>query len=199
MIGILALQGGFDAHRKVLQGLGVATQLVRSADELAQCAALVIPGGESTTISDLLRREQLTEPLKHFAAERPLFGTCAGAVLMARSGGDHRVEHLAIIDVEVARNAYGTQVDSFEQPVEMAFDPDRPMAGVFIRAPKLSRFGAVDVVATCNGEVVAIRQGKHLVTTFHPELSDDGRLHSHFLESVYGDTRVIDQPLSALI
>jgi 5'-phosphate synthase pdxT subunit len=187
--GILALQGDFDAHRKALAAAGAEPVLVRTAAELEQVDALVIPGGESTTMLKLLHAEGLMEPLRSFGARRPLFGTCAGAILMAGEVHNPVQESLGLMDIAVERNAYGRQIDSRIARIEP--EPGLPEAsggdleGVFIRAPAIRRVGpAVSVLARYRGDPVLVRQGRHMAATFHPELSGDARVHRWFVDSV---------------
>ena len=180
-IGVLALQGDFDAHRRRLEELGAEVVLVKKPEQLEEIAGLVIPGGESSTFLKLLGEEGF-EKLKEFVRVRPTFGTCAGAILLASEVENPRQKGLGVLDVRIRRNAYGRQVDSsiregqFEgQPIEM----------VFIRAPKIERIGpGVEVIAREGSDPVAVRQGKVMAATFHPELSRDPRVHQAFLELV---------------
>jgi 5'-phosphate synthase pdxT subunit len=169
------VQGNFREHAAMLRRLGAEAVEVRKPEELAGLDGLVIPGGESTTFMRLMRLYGLEEAVRSFA--RPIFGTCAGLIVL-----DH--EHLGLLDVDVARNAYGRQVASFEADLELAGE-DTPLRGIFIRAPRVKRAGdAVEVLAELDGEPVLLRQGRFLVATFHPELTDDTRVHELFLESV---------------
>jgi pyridoxal 5'-phosphate synthase pdxT subunit len=181
-VGILALQGDFDAHRKAVERAGGRAIEVRTAKELEKCDALIVPGGESTTMLKLLDMESLTEPLRQFAARKPLFGTCAGAILLAHSVTNPAQLSLNLIDIDVERNAYGRQIDSRVARVDAQ---GREMEAVFIRAPKIRRVGPESrVLATYNGDPVWVEQGRHMVTTFHPELTDDVRVHQTFLAKV---------------
>jgi 5'-phosphate synthase pdxT subunit len=181
-IGILALQGDFDAHRKAVERAGGRPVEVRTAKELDACDGLIVPGGESTTMLKLLEIENLTEPLRQFAARKPVFGTCAGAILLAHSVTRPAQPSLNLIDIDVERNAYGRQIDSRITRVQAGADE---MEAVFIRAPKIVRVGSSgQVLASCNGDPVWVEQGRHMVTTFHPELTSDSRVHQRFLEKV---------------
>ena len=174
-IGVLALQGNFREHAAMLRRLGAEPLEVRKPEQLDGLDGLVIPGGESTTFMRLMRLYGLEEAVRSF--ERPVFGTCAGLIVLDR-------DHLGLIDVEVARNAYGRQVFSFEADLDLAGE-DTPLRGVFIRAPRVERAGdGVEVLAEHDGEPVLLRQGRFLVATFHPELTDDTRVHELFLEAV---------------
>jgi 5'-phosphate synthase pdxT subunit len=174
-IGVLAVQGNFREHAAALERLGAEVVEVRLPEQLERLDGLVIPGGESTAITRLMRLYGLEEAVRRFAG--PVFGTCAGMILLDRA-------HLGLIDVEVDRNGYGRQVASFEADLELAGD-DEPLRGVFIRAPRVTEHGAdVEVLATHAGEPVLLRQGRFLVASFHPELTDDPRVHERFLELV---------------
>jgi pyridoxal 5'-phosphate synthase pdxT subunit len=174
-IGVLAVQGNFREHAATLRRLGADVVEVRKPQELEGLDGLVIPGGESTAIGRLMRLYGLEAAVRNF--ERPVFGTCAGLIMLDR-------DHLGIVDVDVRRNAYGRQVASFEADLELTGDV-RPLRGVFIRAPRIEATGPdVEVVAQLDGDPVLIRQGRFLLATFHPELTDDTRVHELFLEAV---------------
>jgi len=180
-IGILALQGNFRDHAAVLRRLGADVVEVRKPEQLDGLDGLVIPGGESTAIMRLARLYGIDEALRSF--ERPIFGTCAGMILLGRG-------HLGLIDVAVDRNAYGRQVASFEAPLALVGD-ERPLNGVFIRAPRISELGDdVEVLAEHAGAPVLVRAGRILVAAFHPELTDDTRVHERFLELVEEESHV---------
>ena len=187
LIGILALQGDFVEHRTAMEALGVDTRLVRLPDELATIDGLIIPGGESTTMALLLDRYGLREPLRAaLAGGLPCWGTCAGMVLLARRLVDVRPRPLGIVDMVVSRNAFGRQVDSFETELSMEVIGEPALHAIFIRAPVVLETGAaVRVLARLpEGPAVAVQQGHHLATAFHPELTCDRRLHRHFLATV---------------
>ncbi|MEM7287007.1 MAG: pyridoxal 5'-phosphate synthase glutaminase subunit PdxT [Actinomycetota bacterium] len=184
-VGVLALQGAFRRHAEVIETLGATPVEVRLPADLDSVERLIMPGGESTTMSFMLRSNELEEPLrKRLADGMPVFGTCAGMILLATEIVDGRddQEPLGAIDLTVQRNAFGRQVDSFETdlPVEGL---DTPVHAVFIRAPVVTRVGAdVEVLARVDDQPVLCRQGSTMVAAFHPELSDDRRLHQLFLE-----------------
>jgi 5'-phosphate synthase pdxT subunit len=188
-IGLLALQGDFAAHGQVLEALDVSWDLVKTPAELARVDGLIIPGGESTTLLKLMAAVELRPALEQFHAQgRPIFGTCAGLILLARETVQPQQESLGFIDVVAVRNAYGRQVDSFIT-LGTALDVEalgqEPLEMVFIRAPKIARLGtAVTPLAECRGEVVLARQGSVLVAAFHPELTGDRRVHKYFLRMV---------------
>jgi 5'-phosphate synthase pdxT subunit len=174
-IGVLALQGAFRDHAEVLRSLGAEVSEVRLPEELHGLDGLVIPGGESTAILHLARIYGVDEAIRDFGG--PILGTCAGMILLDR-------DHLGLADLVVDRNAYGRQVKSFEADVALAGD-ERPLRGVFIRAPRIRATGnEVEVVGALDGEPVLVRDGRLLLATFHPELTDDPRVHERFLELV---------------
>jgi len=183
-IGVLALQGDFDAHRKRLEELGAEVVLVRKPEQLDEVAALVIPGGESTTFLKLLG-EKGFQQLKDFVATKPTFGTCAGAIMLAKEVENPKQQGLGAMDMTVRRNAYGRQIDSFidEVPASAELEQGKgPLEMVFIRAPKIESLGpGVEVLARQGGDPVLVRQGRTMAATFHPELSDDTRVHAYFL------------------
>ena len=180
-IGVLALQGDFDAHRRRLEQLGAKVILVRKPEQLDQIDGLVIPGGESGTFLKLLGEEGFAK-LKQFVRLKPAFGTCAGAILLAREVENPRQAGLGALDIAIRRNAYGRQIDSSIREGRLG---DSPIEMVFIRAPKIERVGPeVEVLATEGSDPVAVRQGKTMAATFHPELSEDARIHQAFLDLV---------------
>jgi 5'-phosphate synthase pdxT subunit len=174
-IGVLAVQGNFREHAAMLRALGADAVEVRLPRQLEGLDGLVIPGGESTAITRLIRLYGLEEAIRSFAA--PVFGTCAGMILLDRA-------HLGLVDVDVERNGYGRQVASFEADLALEGE-EQPLRGVFIRAPRVTAAGPeVEVLASHNGVPVLLRQGRFLVASFHPELTDDTRVHERFLELV---------------
>ena len=188
-VGILAIQGDVEAHARAVERAGAVAVALRREKDLDGLDALILPGGESTTISKGLERQALYEPLEAWARSgRPILGTCAGAVLLAREVENHPVRSLGLVDAVAVRNAYGTQVDSFVAEAEVPNgDPEalRGLRCVFIRAPRLQRPGAdVEVLARVDGWPVLVRQGAALACTFHPELTDDLRVHQLLLAQV---------------
>jgi 5'-phosphate synthase pdxT subunit len=181
-IGVLAIQGDFAAHARALARLGVDVIEVRRGDELLNIDGLIVPGGESTTMLKFLEGENLAPSIKRMArAGHPIFGTCAGAILLAREAVNPAQPSLGLIDITVERNAFGRQVDSFIGEVAAALEGGK-MEAVFIRAPRIRRVGAdVEVIATLDGEPVFVREGNILAATFHPELTADPRAHLLFL------------------
>jgi pyridoxal 5'-phosphate synthase pdxT subunit len=184
-IGVLAIQGDFDAHRKRLEELGADVVLVRKPEQLDEIEGLVIPGGESGAFLRILG-EVGFEKLKDFVRVKPTFGTCAGAIMLAREVTNPPQRGLGVLDVSIRRNAYGRQVDSSIRSGETTL-PGGPMEMVFIRAPRFEQVGPdVEVLAREGNDAVAVRQGKTMAATFHPELSPDPRLHQAFLDLVQG-------------
>jgi len=180
-IGVLALQGDFDAHRKRLEQLGAKVVLVKKAEQLDEIDGLVIPGGESSTLLKLLGKAGF-DKLKEFVRSKPTFGTCAGAILLANDVENPKQASLGALDITIRRNAYGRQVDSSIREGEFQ---NHPIEMVFIRAPKIERVGdRVEVIAREGNDPVLVRQNKTLAATFHPELSDDRRVHEFFLDLV---------------
>lgn len=183
-VGILAIQGSYPLHVRALRRCGVETREVRRPRDLDAVSALVLPGGESTTMVLLAREYGLLDSIRERAGDGcPMFGTCAGAILLGR--GEERPERLALVDVEVARNAYGRQVDSFTADIRIA-PLEEPFHAVFIRAPKfrIPPDSSVEVLATAGEDPVLVRSGPILLASFHPELTDDLRVHRYFLDEV---------------
>jgi len=186
-VGVLALQGDFREHLQALEAVGASTRTVRLPHDLEGLDGLVIPGGESTTMRRLMEAYGLTEPVRAFAdAGKAVYGSCAGCILLAREVDERGPSELALMDIAVSRNAYGRQVDSFEADVSAPTLGAAPVHGVFIRAPRIERIGPqVEALArTEDGTVVAARQGRLMVTTFHPELTEDYRVHRYFLDAL---------------
>ncbi len=187
LVGVLALQGAFVAHQRALEEAGATTRQVRQPADLVGVDGLVIPGGESTTMSRLLSTSGLFDDIKALLSDGlPVLGTCAGMILLASEVMDGRPDQLSFgaIDISVQRNGYGRQIDSFETDLDVA-GFDRPFHAVFIRAPKVVSIGAnVEVLAEYDGVPVVARQGQVMVASFHPELTHDARLHARFLQEV---------------
>jgi len=193
IIGVLALQGDFAEHMKVLRRIGVEAREVRLSQELEEIDGLIIPGGESTTIGKLANDFGLIEPLREFGGQKPIWGTCAGAIFLSK---DARRQQplLGLMDITVERNAFGRQVDSFEVDLDVpalarVADNNPPFSAVFIRAPLIESLNGDDVQKLSqleDGRVVAAQQGHFLATSFHPELTDDDRFHRYFVQMVDG-------------
>jgi pyridoxal 5'-phosphate synthase pdxT subunit len=183
IIGILALQGDFDKHKKHLSGLGVKVKFVRLPEDLSSIDGFIIPGGESTTIGKLLDRSNMLEPLKDLISKGlPVYGTCAGTILLAKSIEEYDQVKLGVMNITVARNAYGRQVDSFETDINLKICKE-PFRCVFIRAPVITKTGKnVKVLGVYNNYPVLIQEGNILASTFHPELTDNTAVHKYFLE-----------------
>ncbi len=184
-IGILALQGDFAKHEAMLKSLHVDTLLVKKAKELDACDGLVIPGGESTTLTKLMRLYGMYEPIREFSLTRPIMGTCAGMIMLASQVDDERITPLQLIDISVKRNAYGRQIDSFISEVKLPFlANDSPFRAIFIRAPQITAVGSdVEILLELDKKPVMVRNRNILALAFHPELTDDSRIHRYFLEN----------------
>lgn len=187
-IGVLALQGDFALHQESLEKIGVKTKTVRGPEELKDCDGIVLPGGESTTFVKLLKKTGLFEAVQNFAENRAVMGTCAGLIALANRLSNNTMETLGLIDMEVERNAYGRQVDSFVDKVKISVFLDKPeFEGVFIRAPKILSIGrSVKDLGFHGHDIVMARNDRILVTTFHPELTRDLRIHRYFIDKVVG-------------
>ena len=179
VVGVLALQGDFEAHGRMLRGLGADVREVRVPADLEGLDGLIIPGGESTTMTLGIEREGLAEPLREYAASgAPVFGTCAGMIMLDR-------RHLGVLDIECRRNAFGRQIRSFEADLRIPGVTGPPVRAVFIRAPWIAEHGEdVEVLASVDGHPVAARQGNVLAISFHPEIAGETRLHELFLRDV---------------
>ena len=180
MIGVLALQGNFDSHIKILKKINLKHKLVKTSDDLSSVDGLIIPGGESTTITNLLRRNQsLIDGINQLSKNKPILGSCAGLILMSKESNDSRVHNFGFLDVTTSRNAYGRQVHSFEAKINVNNNTTSYDINVlFIRAPKVHKTNnGVEVLATFQEEVVAVRQGKHVGISCHPELLDETLIH----------------------
>lgn len=182
-VGILALQGAFLEHARSVAACGARAVEIRKPEQLYGCDALIIPGGESTAIGKLMDQFGIFEPVCRFGAEgRPIFGTCAGMVLLAKEIEGSEQPRLGLMDITVRRNAFGRQVDSFEADIDVPVLGGPPVRGVFIRAPYVTAVGpGAETLAVFDGKVVLVRQGRLLAGAFHPELTTDTRLHEYFL------------------
>lgn len=184
-VGVLALQGAYQKHIETLTRLGIESRLVRTPAELDDCTALIIPGGESTTISLLIQKNALYEPIKAFAKNHPVMGVCAGMIMLATEVDDARVTPLGLIPFKALRNHYGRQVHSFSAGIHLDFDTDgADFPALFIRAPGAEQIADnVEVLARYNDENVILGYGQHMALSFHPELTDDTRIHQYWLHS----------------
>jgi pyridoxal 5'-phosphate synthase pdxT subunit len=186
-VGVLALQGDFEAHSDALQRAGAESIEVRTASDLDSVDGLIIPGGESTTMLKLIEEESLFSSLKNFGARKPIFGTCAGAILLASEVINPAQSSLGLMDFTIERNGYGRQIDSRIAGIDLEGESAE---AVFIRAPIIRRVGpAAKVLATYHGAPVLVEEGKHLAATFHPELSGNERIHRQFVEKVTAGTK----------
>lgn len=185
-VGILALQGAFREHRQVLEGLGCEAVEVRKASDLENVNGLIIPGGESTTIGKLLQVDGLGDKIKELAAQDfPIFGTCAGMILLSKQVDDSEQYRLGLMDMTVRRNAFGRQIASFETDLEVPALGSEPVRAVFIRAPFIREVAPnVGILSEYDGKIVFVRQGNMLASAFHPELTPDHRVHQYFLDIV---------------
>jgi 5'-phosphate synthase pdxT subunit len=183
-VGVLALQGDFEAHGRALERAGADAVEVRSAGQLSDLDGLILPGGESSTMLKLIREENLFEPLQQFGQTKPIFGTCAGAILLAEKVSHPLQDSLRLMDIDVERNAYGRQLDS--RIVHLKPEgTGRDMEAVFIRAPIIRRVGAdAKVLARYQDDPVLVEQGRHMAATFHPELTPDSSIHEMFLDKI---------------
>jgi pyridoxal 5'-phosphate synthase pdxT subunit len=184
-VGVLALQGDFEAHQKALERAGADAVQVRTPNELGGIEGLVIPGGESSTMLKLLNETGMLKPVREFADSKPVFGTCAGAILVAKEVSNPVQEALGLVDISVERNAYGRQLDSRIVNLKPDGLEGGDLEAVFIRAPIIRKVGdGVRVLASYNGDPVLVEQGRHVVATFHPELTGDTRVHELFLGKI---------------
>lgn len=183
-VGILAIQGAFAKHQQMIAQLGYATRLVRNQSDLDAVDRLIMPGGESTTMVLLLHKHGLWDVLQQFCREKPVLGTCAGSILLAKKIMNDAMQTLATIDIVIDRNSYGRQIDSFSMEVDIQF-PDHisPFHAIFIRAPQIVNVGdSVNVLASLQDKPILVQYGKALACTFHPELTDDPSIHQYFME-----------------
>lgn len=191
-VGVLALQGAYQKHIDMLHTMRIATCTVRQPHELNHCSALVLPGGESTTISLLIQEYGLYDPIKIFAEEHPVMGVCAGMIMMATEVDDERITPLELLPFKALRNHYGRQAHSFTTDIKLNFDNSRTFPAHFIRAPGFGKLPAeIEVLATYNDEVIMIGAGKHVALSLHPELTDDTRIHDYWLRNLNKQTSAI--------
>ena len=181
-IGVLGLQGAYAKHLAILQQLHLKAVDVRKPNDLEECHGLIIPGGESTTMPKLINEIDMYDALLKFSVDRPVFGTCAGMILMATKVDDDRVKTLNLMNIEVERNGYGRQIDSFIDELDVTTNGQAfSMRGVFIRAPRIKNMGeGVEVLASVNGEPVLVQEGHYMAAAFHPELTGETRIHNYF-------------------
>ena len=185
VVGVLGIQGAYEKHAKAIEISGGRSEIIKYREQLEHIDGLILPGGESTTMTKLMGFRIGYEDLLAFAKKKPVFGTCAGLILLGKGINDPRIKQFKIFDADISRNAYGSQKDSFVDNIDLSFDPDKPYHAVFIRAPKIERCGdGVKVLALSDGKPVLVESGSYLGATFHPELTDDPRIHSYFIRKI---------------
>ncbi|MCD6337409.1 MAG: pyridoxal 5'-phosphate synthase glutaminase subunit PdxT [Candidatus Marinimicrobia bacterium] len=181
-IGVLGIQGAYEKHMLAISLVGARAELIKYREQLEQIDGLILPGGESTTMSKMMGFRISYEDILTFAKKKPVFGTCAGLILLGKGVGDPRVHQFELMDVTVSRNAYGSQKDSFVDDLILKFDPENPFHAVFIRAPLIEKTGKdIRVLATCDNKPVLIESVLYLGASFHPELTLDSRIHAYFI------------------
>lgn len=183
-IGVLGIQGAFSRHAEVLSRCAASVEIIKYREQLSGIDGLVIPGGESTTMSRMMGFRINFEDILAFGKEKPVFGTCAGLILLGKGIKDPRVRQLSLMDAEIERNAYGSQKESFIDDIWLSFDPDNAFPAVFIRAPRIRKCSPQQVLATHGNEAVLIENDLHLGATFHPELTGDDRIHRYFIQKI---------------
>lgn len=191
-IGVLALQGDFAKHVEVLHSLGIEALEVRKPSDLTNCDGLIIPGGESTVMLRLIDFIKMRESLLQFADQKPVFGTCAGLILMSKKIHDSSMKPLQLLDLEIDRNAFGRQIESFQTFISLELNPEhsKSFPAFFIRAPKIRKYEkGVQVLGKLKSEPVLVRQGHHLGSSFHPELTLDSQIHQYFIEMIWQTKR----------
>ena len=184
-IGVLSLQGGYEKHIDILERLNIQTSKVKYKKDLLNIDALIIPGGESSALSNLIEKESLYTPLKKFISKYPVYGTCAGLILLSKSiENNNKVRSFDVLNITLTRNGWGRQINSFSKNISIKIFKNK-YKGIFIRAPKISNCGnSIDILSVLNNSPVMIQQNKILGTTFHPELTDDTRIHEYFIKMV---------------
>ena len=190
-IGVLGIQGAYEKHVKAIVSSGAYASIIKYREQLADLDGLILPGGESTTMTKVMGYRIDYDDLLVFAKKKPVFGTCAGLILLGNGIDDQRIKQFHLLDVNVTRNAYGSQKDSFVEDIDLSFDPGKPFHAVFIRAPQIEKYGKnVNFLAVFNGRPVMVESGLYLGASFHPELTADLRIHRYFVkktkEAKYG-------------
>lgn len=184
-VGVLGIQGAYFKHAAMIESLGVEAVIIKYAEQLQDISGLILPGGETTTITKVLGYKLRIEDILEFGRTNPIFGTCAGLILLGNNAGDPRVKQFDLMDVSICRNAYGSQIDSFTDGITLSFSPEKPFHAVFIRAPRIQSAGdSVKVLAAHEGQPVLVENTLHLGATFHPELTNDTRVHRYFLNKI---------------
>lgn len=185
IIGVLGIQGAYEKHAKAIELAGAKAEIIKYREQLDHIQGLILPGGESTTMTKVMGYKISYEDIVNFAQTRSLFGTCAGLILLGKGANDPRVHQLELMDVQVSRNAYGSQKDSFVDELTLNFDSDNNFHAVFIRAPQIEKIGKnIRVLASYNGKAVLVESDSHLAATFHPELTPDPRIHKYFIHKI---------------
>lgn len=184
-IGILGIQGAYEKHARAVQIAGAKSEIIKYREQLDHIDGLILPGGESTTMTKVMGFRIDYDDILKFANKKPVFGTCAGLILLGKGIDDVRVHQFELMDVNVTRNAYGSQKDSFIDNIKLSFEESEPFHAVFIRAPQIQAIGKnIRVLATCNDMPVLVESDHHLGATFHPELTDDPRIHQYFINKI---------------
>ena len=184
-IGVLGIQGAYEKHALAVELSGARSEIIKYREQLDYIDGLILPGGESTTMTKVMGYRISYDDILNFAKNKPVFGTCAGLILLGSGIDDPRVKQFGILDVDVSRNAYGSQKDSFVDNIKLCFDPEKPYHAVFIRAPKIEKIsGDIKVLSSCEGKAVLVESDLYLGATFHPELTDDPRIHKYFVQKI---------------
>ena len=185
IIGVLGIQGAYEKHAQAIEFCGAKSEIIKYREQLDHIDGLILPGGESTTMTKVMGFRIAYDDILSFSKKKPVFGTCAGLILLGRGIDDPRVKQFGILDVQISRNAYGSQKDSFVDNIDLAFDPGNPLHAVFIRAPRIEQVGhGVKVLAECDGAPVLVETRQYLGATFHPELTNDTRIHQYFVQKI---------------
>lgn len=185
-VGVLGIQGAYLKHAAMIKSLGADAVIVKYAEQLQEIQGLILPGGESTTITKVMGYRLNFEDILDFGKTNPIFGTCAGLILLGNHASDPRVTQFNLLNVSVERNAYGSQINSFTDDIELSFSPEKPFHAVYIRAPRIQSVAEdISILATQNSQPVLVENTLHLGATFHPELTNDPRVHQYFLNKIH--------------
>ena len=184
-IGILGLQGGYSKHNSILSSIGIEGIYIKYDYDLDNCCALIIPGGEATTLTKLIKRNNLYPTLLKFVKKKPVFGTCAGLIMLSKNVNDKRIKTLNCLDITVCRNGWGSQINSFSTKIDLRWNTDKQFEAIFIRAPKITKINnSIEILSSFKGEPVLVQKDNYLGATFHPELVNDVRIHEYFLNMI---------------